>query len=51
LTSKGKTNEVHASIKEEVNASMQTSRRENDKLIKNDCSNASVRKILAATCL
>jgi len=34
---------------DEVNASIQTSRRENDNLIKYDCSNTSMRKSLAAT--
>jgi len=33
---------------DEVNTSIQTSRRENDKLIKNDCSNRSMRKSLVA---
>jgi hypothetical protein len=34
---------------DELNASIQTSRRENDNLIKNDCSNTSMRKSLVAT--
>jgi hypothetical protein len=34
---------------DKVNASIQTSRRENDNLIKNDCNNTSVRKSLVAT--
>jgi hypothetical protein len=34
---------------DEVNASIQTSRRGNDSLMKNDCSNTSMRKNLVAT--
>jgi hypothetical protein len=34
---------------DEVNASVQTPRREDDNLIKNDCSNTSMRRSLVAT--